>query len=83
MLLGETFAALLTAVPIAGIGPWSFRIEAVATSVGAGILLGGFVAGLLALLGIGPWGRNGITDAGYIGGCVGVVFLLVDGVLLH
>lgn len=78
MLFGETFAAFLAAVPIAGIGPLSSGLDAVATSIGAGVLLGGFVAGLLAQLGIGRFGQTRVAGAGYLGGLGAVALLLVD-----
>jgi hypothetical protein len=65
-------------VPLAGIGPMSRGAEAIAASVGAGILLGGFVAGTIALLGFERMARDRVADAGYLGGWLAVGLLLHD-----
>jgi len=63
----------LVAFPIAGVG-----FETAATSVGAGIVLGGFIAGTVALLGRSRSDRDWIAEAGYLGGWLAVLALLVD-----
>lgn len=58
------------AILIAGVGPVTSAVETVATSVGAGILLGGFGAGALGLV-LG-WGRRDSDEValavGYLAG---------------
>ena len=62
------------------LGPFTAALEAAATVVGAGILVGGFVIGLVLFLA----GRSraeiaarALTD-GFAGGIVGVGFILLD-----
>jgi hypothetical protein len=51
-------------------------LEAIAASVGAGILLGGFVAATFRL--IDRQGPDRLADASCIGGWVGLVLFLTD-----
>ena len=62
----------------AGIGPASSVLETIAASVGAGLVLGGFVAGVAGLLmGVRPT-RDQLSDAGYLGGLFALAIVLVD-----
>jgi hypothetical protein len=67
-------------MPLAQIGPFTSTLEAAATIVGAGILLGSFLFGGIALLrGASRQAleRRVLTD-GYLGGFIGVCVLVVD-----
>lgn len=72
----------LALLPFAAVGAASSVLEGAATSVGAGILLGGFVAGTVQrLTGMcGGAGRedDGVVDAGYGGGWIAVAVLVGD-----
>jgi len=62
------------------IGFFTTAIEALATAVGAGILLGGFLAGSIGM--VAGWSRP-LRDertifVGYVGGMAAVLFVLVD-----
>ena len=74
----EIVVHFLAVVPVAGIGPGSSAVEIAATSVGAGILLGGFVAGTVALLWRGGPEAGHIATAGYLGGWAALGLLLRD-----
>lgn len=54
---------------IAAVGPITSGVEAAATSIGAGILLGGFVTGLVGLLLSWEQGRSDrrVARGGYLG----------------
>jgi hypothetical protein len=72
-------------VALAQIGPITFVVEAVATAVGAGIVLGSFGIGTVRLLR--GWPRQVVeahvlTD-GYFGGGLGVFVVLVDPALRY
>lgn len=65
----------------AQIGPLTALFESIATAVGAGILLGGFVAGIYRL--VREWPRQDRLEAhvlidGYAGGLAGVAVVLLD-----
>lgn len=67
-------------MPFAQVGPLTSLLESVATAVGAGMLLGGFLTGLVGL--IRGWPR-GQFDAqvlmyGYTGGVGGIAIMLID-----
>jgi hypothetical protein len=67
-------------VPCAHIGFATTVLESVATSVGAGMLLGGFVMGAVGVaLG---WDHKDLEERalrdGYIGGIAAVAFLIYD-----
>lgn len=68
--LGFGSAAVDTASSVGGIGPVTSTGEMVATSVAAGILLGGFVGGVVAKVVRWDRGRreDAVVDAGYVGG---------------
>jgi uncharacterized membrane protein YiaA len=57
---------------MAGIGPVTSGVEALATSIAAGILLGGFVTGLVGLLFSWEQGRSDrrVARGGYFGGLI-------------
>jgi len=57
---------------IAGVGPVTSGVEAIATSIAAGILLGGFVTGLVGLLLSWEQGRSDrqVARGGYCGGLI-------------
>lgn len=63
-----------------GVGPISALLEASATAVGVGMVLGGFLAGLRGLL----WERarsrveQDVVNAGYIGAAFCLVVRLVE-----
>ena len=65
---------------LAQIGFLTGALEAFAAAVGAGMVVGGFLAGLYGLLA--GWRRRDIRaeafDAGYVGGACGAFFALVD-----
>ena len=65
---------------LAQIGPFTDILEAFAGAVGAGIVLGGFAAGIYGL--VSRWKRGNseelVLDAGYLGGVVGAVAVLLD-----
>jgi hypothetical protein len=64
---------------MAAIGPGTLALEAAATAVGAGIVLGGFVAGTTLLFDRGGGDRTQpVADAGYGGVWVAVLALVVD-----
>ena len=70
---------------LAQIGPFTAVLEAVAASVGAGIVLGGVAIGAVRLAR--GWARerierHALTD-GYLGGMVGAVAAVIDIVLRY
>lgn len=69
---------------LAQIGPATTAFVAMATVVGAGIVLGSFARGLFGL--VASWPRREIEarvlEDGYVGGAIGVIVALVD-LLLH
>lgn len=69
----------------AQIGPLTSMLEAVATAVGAGILLGGFVTGFAGLIEGRPRREleNRILADGYRGGALGAGVVLVDLILRY
>jgi hypothetical protein len=62
------------------VGPISALLEASATAVGVGMVLGGFFAGLRGLLQESARGRveQDVVDAGYIGAAFCLVVRLVE-----
>jgi hypothetical protein len=56
----------------------TIEIERVATAVGAGVLLGGFLAGSLSLLGLGRSRPKLVAEIGYVGGWFALVALVAD-----
>lgn len=70
---------------LAQIGPLTGVLEALATAVGAGVVLGGVAAGILGLLR--GSSRTDIEEyalvSGYIGGGAGAVLALVDSILRY
>jgi hypothetical protein len=68
--------------PISALGSMSGAVEAVAATIAAGVLLGGFVAGTWQRLAYSrPLGRrddNSTVDAGYAGGWLAALALLSD-----
>lgn len=74
--------ALSAPLLVAALGTASAAIEAAAASVGAGVLLGGFLVGTFQRLvhGAGSRGRgdDAIVDAGYSGGWISVAVLVAD-----
>ena len=70
---------MLSAAPFAAIGPATSVLEAAATAVGAGMLLGGFVVGVASLISRrGYKSARAIGGAGYVGGVAALALLLVD-----
>lgn len=71
---------LIMACPwLAAIGPGTSMLEAVATAVAAGIVLGGFVAGSVLLIA----GRRDereltVADMGYCGGLFAMLVIGID-----
>ena len=66
---------------LAQVGPFTAAFEAVATAVGAGIVLGGFVAGAHGLVVPGrrrPDRDVVVLNAGYGGGAVAVLAIAAD-----
>jgi len=70
---------------LAQIGPLTTVLEAVATAVGAGAVLGSVAVGVRGL-----WGRRPIHDielralpGGYVGGAGGAIFALIDTVIRY
>ncbi len=64
--------------PFGAAGLASTAIEAVATTVGAGMLLGGFVAGTAAQLARDHAAPDRIPEAGYVGGWIALSVFLAD-----
>lgn len=75
----------MTAILPASVGPATTLVEAVAASVGAGIVLGGFAMGAVGILT--GWSRRDFEKRmlrdGYLGGIAGAVALVVDLVLRY
>ncbi len=72
-------------MPLAGIGPLTTTIEALATAVAAGTLLGGLISGTTGLLVGRP---RKVLEArtlidGYAGGAFGAVLALIDLILRY
>ncbi len=67
------------------IGLFTTAIETLATTVGAGLLLGGFLAGSVGMAA--GWPRRVLDKRtlaiGYGGGAVGILFALVDAILRY
>jgi hypothetical protein len=65
---------------LANVGPTTATLEALASLIGAGLIVGGFAGGLVSLLCGDP--RSEIEQAalngGYLGGAFGLVLLAVD-----
>jgi hypothetical protein len=65
---------------LASTGPWTGMLEAIATAVGCGTVIGGFAAGLVDIA-LGrpraPLDRQ-IMIGSYVGGLVGLFLLVVD-----
>ena len=70
---------------IARIGPLTDLIQSVAAGIGAGMLLGGFLTGLVGL--IAAWPRRhfdqGVLEFSYAGGAAAAILMLVDSTLHH
>ncbi len=62
------------------IGFFTSATEVLAAAVGAGILLGGFVAGSIGIVAGWPRSRRdgGVVSFGYAGGMVAVLLVLID-----
>jgi hypothetical protein len=67
-------------VLLASVGPGTSAVESIATSIGAGVLLGGFVVGALGtLLGWNPERRDSMAvGAGYLGGTLVIAVAMAD-----
>jgi hypothetical protein len=79
--------ATATAIPeqlilIAGIGPFSSLLETLATTVGAGLVLGSFAVGVAGLIAGGQPTQRGLARAGYLGGVVAATFFLLDAITI-
>jgi len=65
---------------LAQIGLFTGVLEALAAAVGAGMVIGGFLAGLYGLLA--GWNRHDLRaealDAGYVGGAAGAIAAVID-----
>jgi hypothetical protein len=72
-------------MPLARLGPISGALESAATAVGAGVLLGGFVAGSLGSIARRPRPQldNFILDCGYVGGGVASFVVVIEGFLRY
>ncbi len=57
------------------------EIEGVATAVGAGILLGGFLAGSVLRLGGGKASPDQVAETGYVGGWLALLALAAERLL--
>lgn len=68
---------------VGALGTVSAVVEAIATTVGAGMLLGGFVAGAFALLSRSGPAQGGVADASYVGGLGAAAVLGADLILLR
>lgn len=70
---------------LAQIGSITAAIEAFATAVGAGIVLGGFVAGVRGLVGklAGQELQAKTLNAGYVGGVLGMTAAVIDSILRY
>jgi hypothetical protein len=69
----------------AHVGPLTTVFEALATAIGAGVLLGSFAMGTVGLVARWPrkeLGARALTD-GYVGGIVGVLVVLFDLVIRY
>ena len=71
-------AVLAWLPPFGAVGSASAAIEATATTVGAGMLLGGFVAGTAAQLARSGAAPDRIPEAGYVGGWIALGAFLAD-----
>jgi hypothetical protein len=62
------------------IGFFTDATEVLATAVGAGILLGGFLAGSVGIVAGLPRSRRdkGVVSAGYVGGMIAILLVLID-----
>ena len=81
-MLATDLAASSWPSPLAALGVASSIVEMIATSVGAGILLGGFFAGTAAMLDRDGSRQRRVAGAGYVGGWLALVALLVDALIL-
>jgi len=75
--------AIATATPeqpilMAGIGPITSALETLATTVGAGLILGSFVVGAIGLIAGGQATQRRLARAGYFGGIAAVICFLLD-----
>ena len=77
-MFATNLSAASWSFPLAALGVASSIIETIATSVGAGILLGGFFAGTAAMLDRNDSRQRRVAGAGYVGGWLALVALLVD-----
>jgi hypothetical protein len=70
---------------IASVGPFTGVLEAIATSIGAGIVVGGFAMGVRgSAAGLGRDTTEAMALAGgNAGGCVGLLLLAVDILVKH
>lgn len=76
---------MVAGVLLAQIGPFTATLEAMAASVGAGVILGGVVLGSVRLaVGWPRWRveRRALTD-GYLGGLIGMAAAIVDAILRY
>jgi hypothetical protein len=67
------------------IGFFTDATELLATAVGAGILLGGFLAGSIGIVSGQPRSRRdeGVVSSGYVGGMIAILLVLIDLVLRY
>jgi hypothetical protein len=72
-------------VPFSQIGPLTELMQSVAAGVGAGMLLGGFLTGLVGL--VRSWSRprldRGVLEFSYGGGGAAAILMIVDSTLRH
>lgn len=64
---------------ISSAGPVTSVLESLASSIGAGMVVGGFIGGVRSLVKRShPAPEKGAVAGGYAGGAVGLVSLLID-----
>ena len=65
---------------LAQVGFFTDAAEMLATAVGAGILLGGFLAGSIGIVAGWPRSRRdeGIVSVGHVGGMIAILLVLID-----
>ncbi len=70
---------------LAQIGPLTELMQSVAAGVGAAMLLGGFMTGVVGLVRAWPRGQidERVAEFSYIGGTGGILVILVDITLRH